>query len=384
MSQKRGFNTLAIHGSLGFDFNFNPVMPPIYLTSTYKQVEPGVYPHRYDYGRTGNPTRSVLEKALACLESGLYSAVYSSGCSAVATVFMTLSAGDHVILSDDVYSGTLRLIRDVFSRFGVEYTRVNLRHLEKLKSAIRSNTKMIFFETPSNPLLKVLDIVEISKLAKDHGLLVIVDNTFATPYLQRPLELGADVVVHSSTKYLSGHSDVIGGALVTNNRELHEKFLFLQNAVGAIPSPFDCFILLRSIKTLGPRMEAHCENAEKLVDYLLSNSKVKRVFYPGLNDEVLAKRQMLRFGGMISFELECSGEEVRKFLSALKIFTIAESLGGVESLIEVPAIMTHGYLTPEERGELGISETLIRVSVGLEDVEDLIKDFEIGFAAISS
>lgn len=386
MSEGYKLETKAIH--LGFDnYNFNPVMPPIYVSSTYRQSEPGVYVGRYDYGRTANPTRDLLERTIAGLENCTYALAYSSGCAAMTNLLHTLKSGDHVIVGHDVYAGTLRLFRSVFFKLGIEYDLVDLRDNDRFLRAIKPNSKLVFFETPTNPLLDIVDIKEVSRLAKERGLVVCVDNTFATPVIQRPLDLGADIVLHSATKYLGGHSDLIGGVLALNDSKLYEELLFLQNAIGAVPSPFDCFLLLRSIKTLPIRVERHCQNAESIVRFLVNNKRVKRVCYPGLESHPgysIAKEQMRCFGGMISFELDCDREGVKKFLRALRLFAIAESLGGVESLIEVPAIMTHAYLPEKERTKLGISDSLIRISVGIENVEDLIQDLELGFAAISS
>lgn len=386
MSKGYKLETRAIH--LGFDsYNFNPVMPPIYVSSTYKQSEPGVYVGRYDYGRTANPTRDLLERTIAGLENCQHALAYSSGCAAMTNLLHMLKAGDHVILGHDVYAGTLRLFRSVFFKLGIEYDLIDLRDDQRFSRAIKPNSRLVFFETPTNPLLDIINIKTVSRLAKERGLLVCVDNTFATPVLQRPLELGADIVLHSATKYLGGHSDLIGGALALNDSKIYEELLFLQNAIGAVPSPFDCFLLLRSIKTLPIRVERHCQNAERIVTFLVNNKLVKSVRYPGLENHpghLIAKEQMKGFGGMISFELNCDRQGVKQFLSALRLFATAESLGGVESLIEVPAIMTHAYLPEEERTKLGISDSLIRMSVGIENVDDLIQDLESGFAAISS
>lgn len=385
MSKGYNIETKAIH--LGFDnYKYNPVMPPIYVSSTYKQHEPGVYEGRYDYGRTANPTRDLLERTIAGLENGNYAVSFSSGCAALTTLLHTLKSGDHVLIGHDVYAGTLRLFKSVFADFGVEYDLVDLRDQTEFRAAMRPNSKMVFFETPTNPLLDIVDIKSVVELSKQRGLLVCVDNTFATPVLQNPLDLGADVVLHSSTKYLGGHSDLIGGALVLNDKELYERLLFLQNAIGAVPSPFDCFLLLRSLKTLVVRVERHCDNAEKIAAFLSEHKKVRQVRYPGLADHPgysVARKQMRRFGGMLSFELDCDSDGVKRFLSSLRLFAIAESLGGVESLIEVPSIMTHAYLPKEQRDKLGISDSLIRMSVGIENVEDLIQDLESAFEEIS-
>ncbi|MCS6894214.1 MAG: PLP-dependent aspartate aminotransferase family protein, partial [Deltaproteobacteria bacterium] len=328
----------------------------------------------------------LLEKTLAVLEGAKFCCVFASGCAAITTLILTMEAGDHIILGHDVYAGTLRLARSVFSSWQLQHDLVDLRDLNALRSSIKPDTRMIFFETPTNPLLDVIDIAAVCDLVKDQGIMVCVDNTFASPYLQNPLKLGASVVVHSSTKYIGGHSDVIGGAVLTNDPELFSKLLFLQNAVGAVPSPFDCFLLLRSLKTLAVRMERHCSNAEKIANYLISHPKVRNVRYPGLETHTgrhICAKQMRRFGGMISFELNCSSDQVRLFLKSLRLFKLAESLGGVESLIEVPSIMTHGYLSPDERAKLKITDTFIRLSCGIEDVDDLIEDLGGAFDTIA-
>ncbi|MCS6961985.1 MAG: PLP-dependent aspartate aminotransferase family protein [Deltaproteobacteria bacterium] len=385
MSKKYRFETLAIHEGFG-DFTFNPVMPPIYVSTTYKQPEPGVFVGRYDYGRTANPTRDLLEKTLTALENGKFGLAFSSGCSAITTLLHLFGSGDRIILGHDLYAGTYRLFRSVFLKFNLEYKLVKFSNPENLAKEITDNTKMVFFETPTNPLLDIIDIEAVAQICKNRGVLVCVDNTFATPYLQNPLDLGADLVVHSSTKYLGGHSDVIGGAIITNDQEIFTKLQFLQNAIGAVPSPFDCFLLLRSLKTLSIRMERHSENARKIADFLVSHPKVKQVRYPGLPSHPghsIAKKQMRDFGGMMSFEIDANLDQIKHFLAHLKLFFIAESLGGVESLIEVPALMTHAYLSPEERAAVGITDGLVRLSVGIESYLDLIEDLQNSLDKIS-
>jgi len=375
----KGFGTIAVHGGQEPDPGTGAVMTPIYQTSTYAQKSPGEH-QGYDYSRADNPTRKVYEDSLATLEGAKYGLSFSSGLAAVDTILRTSQSGDHVICCDDVYGGTYRLFTKVFERFGLEFSFLDLTNLDQVKRAFKANTKILWIETPTNPLLKIFDIKALSRLARGNGALTVVDNTFLSPYFQRPLELGADISVHSVTKYLSGHSDLIGGALMTNDVSLYEPLKFLQMAVGAVPSPTECFLALRGIKTLHLRMSRHDENARILAAFLEKNEKIKKVIYPGLEshpNHALAKSQMSGFGGMISFYLKCGLVETKNFLKDLDLFTLAESLGGVESLIEHPAIMTHASVPPETREELGITDSFIRLSVGIEDVEDLQNDLEL-------
>jgi cystathionine beta-lyase/cystathionine gamma-synthase len=358
-------------------------MTPIVLSSTFAQDGPGVH-QGYDYSRAGNPTRSALERCLAELEGATHGVAFGSGCAATTAVLLTLKSGDHVVVGDDVYGGTFRIFDKVLKPFGIEATFLDVGDPARVRSAIRPATRLVWVETPSNPMLKVIDIAAVSALAREKGIPVAVDNTFATPMLQRPLELGATLVVHSTTKYLNGHSDVVGGAVMTRDDALAERLHFLQKSVGGVPSPFDCYLVLRGLKTLAVRMKRHVESAQVLAEWLAAHPRVVRVHYPGLATHAghaLAARQMKGFGGMISFELAGGLEQASAFLRALRIFACAESLGGVESLAEHPAIMTHASLPPEARRAVGIGDGLIRLSVGLEDARDLIADLEVGMAA---
>ena len=372
------FETRAIHAGCEPDSGTGAIMTPIFQTSTYVQGSPGKH-KGYDYSRTHNPTRTALEKNIASLEEGNYGLAFSSGMSAISTVTQLLDADDHVICCDDVYGGTFRLFDKILKRYNLEFDFVDITSSQSLERYIKSNTKLVWLESPSNPLLKLVDIEAIANIAKKYNILVAVDNTFATPFFQKPLKFGADIVMHSTTKYLNGHSDVIGGALVTNDQDLYNKLQFLQNAVGAVPSPFDCFLVLRGIKTLAVRMERHARNALKIAEFLESHPKVRKVIYPGLKSHPqheLARKQMSGFAGIITFFIKGGLEAARRFLEKVKIFSLAESLGGVESLIEHPAIMTHASLPKEVREKTGISDELIRVSVGIENVDDLIDDLE--------
>lgn len=379
---KQRFETRAIHAGCKPDPETGAIMTPIYQTSTYAQESPGKH-KGYDYSRTHNPTRTALENNIASLEEGRYGLAFSSGMSAISTITQMLNTGDHIICCDDVYGGTFRLFDKVLKKYQLEFDFIDLTNPKSLERHIKNNTKIIWLESPTNPLLKLIDIEAISHIAKKKKLLVVVDNTFATPFFQKPLKLGADIVMHSTTKYLNGHSDVIGGALATNTKELYEKLQFLQNAVGAIPGPFDCFLILRGIKTLAVRMERHEKNAMLIAQYLDNHPKTGRVIYPGLKSHPqheLAKKQMIGFGGIITFFIKGGIEDARKFLERVKIFSLAESLGGVESLIEHPAIMTHASIPKEIREKIGISDELIRISVGIENVDDLITDLEMALA----
>ena len=370
---KKKFSTRVIHSGHGSDSETGAVMPPIHLSSTFKQNKPGDF--QYEYARTKNPSRDILEKLLASIESGKQAFAFSSGMAAINTVCDLFGENYHVICSDDVYGGTRRLFDKVKTNIDVTYvdfdTNVNWDDI------VTERTKFVWAETPSNPLMKIIDIKNTAEIAHGFNLPVICDNTFASPYNQRPLELGADLVVSSSTKYLGGHSDIVGGSIVIKDQDLYaEKISYLQNAVGSIPSPFDCYLLTRSIKTLSVRMQKHNENGEKVANFLESHPKVIKIHYPGTDQKYksIASKQMSGFGGMMSIVLDTNLEGVNKFLSHLKIFTLAESLGGVESLIEHPAIMTHASIDKKIRDSLGISDSLLRLSVGIEDVEDIIDD----------
>ncbi|MHC4471482.1 MAG: cystathionine gamma-synthase [Planctomycetota bacterium] len=379
MSETQGFGTRAIHAGQAPDPTTGAIMTPVYQTSTYAQESPGVIKGRYDYSRSANPTRDALESNLAALEGGRHGVSFASGCASLAAVLHLFESGDHVVLCDDVYGGTFRLVENVFSSLGIRATRVDMTDPARTEAAITERTKLVWVETPTNPMLKVIDIRATADVARRHGALLAVDNTFATPYLQSPLALGADIVCHSSTKYLGGHSDVIGGALIVDDDDLAERLRYIQNAVGAVPAPWDCFLVLRSTKTLHVRMERHCENARRLAEFLGGRAEVERVIYPGLASHPqheTAARQMRDFGGMITIMLEGGLDRARRFLESVTIFTLGESLGGVESLIEHPAIMTHASIPPEERAEIGILDGLVRLSVGIEDVDDLVADLE--------
>lgn len=380
-TRRLAFGTRVIHAGQSPDPSTGAVMPPIYANSTYAQESPGVH-KGLDYGRSHNPTRWAFERCIADLESGAQAFAFASGLAAIATVLELLDSGAHVIAGDDLYGGTYRLLERVRRKSaGLSFSYVDLADPAALAAALRPETRMILVETPTNPLLKLADLEALAAFARQHGLITVADNTFATPWIQRPLELGFDIVVHSTTKYLNGHSDVIGGVAIVSgeerNAELRERLAFLQNAVGAIAGPFDSFLALRGVKTLNLRMQRHCENARELATWLEAHPKVRRVRYPGLASHpqhALAQRQMRGFGGMISLELATDLAGARRFLEATELFTLAESLGGVESLIEHPAIMTHATIPPEQRAQLGISDALVRLSVGVEDVEDLRND----------
>ena len=354
-------------------------MTPVYQTSTYIQEKPGDH-KGYEYSRTGNPTRKALEDNIAVLENGKYGLCFGSGLAAVDSIIKLLSPGDEVISTNDLYGGTYRIFTKVFEQFGIKFHFTGMGDIEKIASLINSNTKMIWAETPTNPMLNIIDIAALSKLSKSNDLLLVVDNTFATPYLQRPIELGADIVMHSLTKYMGGHSDVIMGAAICNDENIAEKLYFLQNSCGAVPGPQDAFLVLRGIKTLHLRMQRHCENGKVISDFLSNHSKVKNIFWPGLKSHPnhdIAVKQMNGFGGMVSFDLKGNQlEDAIKVVSATKYFTLAESLGGVESLIGHPASMTHAAIPKAEREVTGVVDSLIRLSVGIEDVEDLVEDLD--------
>lgn len=367
--------TKLIHAGIVGDETTGAVSTPIYQVSTYKQEAVGKF-KGYEYSRTGNPTRHALEVLISELEGGVAGFAFASGMAATSSVMMLFGKGDHVILTDDVYGGTFRVISKVLNRFGIEATFVDTGDISNVEAEIKENTKAIFLETPTNPLLKVTDIEEIAKLGKEKGLLTIVDNTFMTPYFQQPIALGADIVVHSATKYLGGHSDVVAGLVVVNSDQLATDLHFVQNSVGAVLGPQDSWLLMRGIKTLGIRMEEHNVNAQRIAEFLNNHEAVSNVFYPGIEahpGHELMKKQTTGFGGMISFDVG-SAEKADELLAKLRFFTLAESLGAVESLISVPARMTHASIPSERRAELGITDGLVRISVGIEDVEDLLDD----------
>ncbi len=377
------FDTLAIHAGQHPDPTTGAIMTPVYLTSTYVQSGPGEH-KGFEYSRTRNPTRDALENCLAALEGAQYGAAFSSGCAAADALMHLFDGGDHVVCSDDVYGGTFRLFDKVFRRQGLSFSYVDLSNPSNLESALTPRTKAVWVETPTNPMMKLIDLVRVAEIARKRSLITICDNTFMTPYFQRPLELGIDVVVHSTTKYINGHSDCIGGFTATANKDLSDRIHFLQNAVGAVPSPMDSFLVLRGVKTLHVRMQRHGENAQRIAEALARHPKVQKVTYPGLTahpQHDLARRQMTGFGGMMTFEIRGGLEAARKFLKAVRIFACAESLGGVESLVEHPAIMTHASVPRETREKLGISDGLIRLSVGIEDADDLIGDLQNALAA---
>ncbi len=371
------FSTRTIHAGQHHDPSTGAVMVPIYATSTYAQESPGVH-KGYEYSRSQNPTRMAFERCIADLESGSDGYAFASGLAAISTILELLDSGSHVIASDDLYGGSFRLFDKVRRRSAaLEFSFVDMTSTAAVEAAIRPNTRMIWVETPTNPLLQLADLAGIAALAKKRGLTTVADNTFASPYVQRPLEQGIDIVVHSTTKYLNGHSDVVGGCAVTNNADIAQRLKFLQNAIGAIAGPFDSFLALRGLKTLALRMERHCSNALKIARWLEASPKIGRVIYPGLESHpqyALAKKQMAAFGGVISTEIKGDLASAKRFLERTRLFTLAESLGGVESLIEHPAIMTHASIPEDQRAMLGISDTLVRLSVGVEDADDLIAD----------
>jgi cystathionine gamma-lyase len=383
---RQGFATRCVHAGQAPDPTTGAVMMPIYATSTFVQQSPGVH-KGYEYARSQNPTRMAFERCIADLEGGAQGYAFASGLAAISTILESLGQGAHVIATDDLYGGTRRLFERVKKQSaGIEATYVDLTNVKALEAAIRPNTKMIWIETPTNPLLKLIDLRAVADIARKRKILTVADNTFASPYIQRPIEFGFDIVMHSTTKYLNGHSDMVGGAAVVgDNKELREKIAFLHNAVGAIQGPFDSFLALRGLKTLALRMERHCASALKIGQWLEKHPKVSRVFYPGLESHpqhALAKSQMRAFGGMISAELKTDLAGARSFLEHCEVFALAESLGGVESLIEHPGIMTHGSVPADVRATLGIGDSLIRLSVGIEDTDDLIADLDKAFGAV--
>ena len=371
--------TKLIHAGVHPDPSTGAIMTPIYQTSTYVQTAPGEH-KGYEYARTQNPTRTVLQNALAAIENGKFGLCFSSGMAATDAVIKLLNPGDEVIAANDMYGGTYRLFTKIFEKYGLKFHFVDMQDANNIKEHINANTKLIWTETPTNPMMNIIDIAAVASIAKQNNILVCVDNTFASPYLQTPLDLGADIVLHSATKYLGGHSDVVHGCLIMNDTTLNEKLTFIQNSCGAVPGPQDCFLVLRGLKTLHIRMQRHCENGERIANWLRSNSKVDRVLWCGFQDHpnyAIAKKQMRGFGGMISFTLkDDSMEAANKVLSTTKLFSLAESLGGVESLIGHPASMTHASIPREDRIKNGLTDSLIRLSVGIEDIDDLIEDLD--------
>lgn len=380
-TQELGFSTRAIHAGQSPDPTTGAIMTPVYMTSTYVQESPGVH-KGWEYSRTHNPTRRAYENCMASLENGKFGFAFASGCAATTTILHMVKGGEHVIAMDDMYGGTFRLFDKILRHDGMEFSFVDLTKFENFEKAIKPNTKLVWLETPTNPTLKLVDIKKIAALAKSKGIIVAVDNTFMSPYFQKPLDLGADIVVHSATKYIGGHSDVVGGIAVTSRADIAEKLQFLTNSMGGIQAPFDAFMCLRSLKTLPLRMKAHQENAMAVAKFLESHPKVEKVIYPGLASHpqhALAKEQMSGFGGMITFYIKGGMDSARKFLENVSVFALAESLGGVESLIEHPAIMTHASVPAENRKALGIDDSLIRLSVGVEDIQDLLNDLKSAF-----
>jgi len=384
-----GYQTDAVHAGQHPEESTGAVITPIFQTATYAQEAPAVH-KGYEYGRTGNPTRLALEKNLAALERGKFAYAFSSGMAATSTVSQLLRAGDHVVCTANVYGGTARYFRQVMAQFGLQLDLVDTSQISNLEGVWRKETKMLYVETPTNPLLIISDLRALAAFCHDRQALLVVDNTFMSPYFQRPLELGADIVLHSTTKFINGHSDVVGGVVVTNRAEIAERLAFLQNAVGAVPSPFDCWLVLRATKTLPLRMRQINANAITIADFLSHDKRIQKVYYPGLRNHPqheLARRQQLDpygrpgFGGMISFDLP-DFDSAKKFLTGIKLFTLAESLGGVESLICHPTSMTHASVPPEERRRIGLSDGLVRLAVGIEDVEDLIADLQGGLAKL--
>lgn len=375
------FNTKVIHGGQHHEKVTGSVMPPVFQTSTFAQVSPGKPVGEYEYSRAANPTRTALEDALASIENGTRGLAFSSGLAATDSVMKLLKPGDEVIAMDDLYGGTYRMFARIYQDFGIKFHFVDMTDLAKLESLINANTKLVWVETPTNPLMKLADIAEVAKITKKHNLLFAVDNTFATPYLQKPLDLGADIVMHSATKYLGGHSDVIAGTLIVKDKELGEKLHFAQFATGGTLGPMDSYLVLRGIKTLHLRVQRHCENGQKVAEYLDSHPAVERVYYPGLvshpNHEIAKKQMIGGFGGMVTFTFKSGKkEDAISFLEKVRVFTLAESLGGVESLANHPALMTHASVPAEKRAEIGITDDMVRLSVGVEDIQDLLQDLE--------
>lgn len=378
------FNTKVIHGNQHHDPSTGAVMPPVYQTSTFVQTSPGVPLNEYEYSRAANPTRTALEQALASIENGVRGLAFASGLAATDSVMKLLKPGDEVIAMDDLYGGTYRMFARIYQEYGIKFHFIDMTDYAAFEAAINGNTKLVWVETPTNPLMKLADIAEIAKITKKHNLLFAVDNTFATPYLQKPLDLGADIVMHSATKYLGGHSDVIAGALIVKDEALGEKLHFAQFATGGTLGPMDSYLVLRGIKTLHLRVQRHCENGAKVAEYLVNHPKVEKVYYPGLENSPnhdIAKKQMIGgFGGMVSFTFKSGAKaDAIKMLEKVKVFTLAESLGGVESLANHPALMTHASIPEDKRKEIGITDDLVRLSVGVEDISDLLADLEQAF-----
>jgi cystathionine beta-lyase/cystathionine gamma-synthase len=375
------FSTRTLRIGQDPDREHGAVINPIYQSATFVWENLDTMP-KHDYTRVVNPNRTALEAVLAEIENARYAVAFGSGMAAIAAAFSLLEAGDHLIIASDIYGGTYRLAKSQLTRQGIEVDEFDASRPESLREAVKPNTKLVIFESPTNPTLKVMDIAAIAAIARECGILSVVDNTFASPYLQTPIDLGVDVVVHSTTKYISGHSDVIGGALITNHEFIYQLALTYIKTVGSVPSPFDCWLTIRGVKTLAVRMERHCANAQRIAEYLSTHARVKHVYYPGLESDPgheLAKRQMKAFGGMVSFEVDGTTEQTKRFAEACRIFQLAESLGGVESIIGYPPVMSHGCMSPEERYAMGVYDTQIRLSVGIEDVEDLIEDLELAF-----
>ncbi len=378
------FETNAIHAGQPPDPTTGAITVPIYQTSTY--VQDGIGGHKgFEYSRTNNPTRAALEQCIAALEGAKYGLCFASGMAAIGNVMTLLKAGDHVVASDDLYGGTPRLFNRIYADYGIQFTFVDSSFTGQIEAALTPNTKLVWIETPTNPQLKITEIRAVASLTNRKNITLVVDNTFATPYLQRPLDLGADVVMHSTTKYLGGHADTVGGAICTSNEKLHERLKFCQNAAGAIMGPFDAWLTLRGIKTLPVRLERQCESAALLAQYLEASPKVQRVIYPGLDSfsqKKIAERQMRLFGGMISFEIKGGLEAAKRMLKDIPLFSVAESLGGVESLIQHPAMMTHASVPPEVRAKIGVTDGLIRISVGLEAYEDIKAAIDVAFSRV--
>ena len=385
--ERRRFETLAVHAGQESDPQNGAVMTPIYYSSTFEQDAPAQPRGGYEYSRTSNPTRTALQDNLAALENGRWGLAFGSGLAATNALCHRLRPGDHVLATNDLYGGTFRLFKRCFEHYGIEFTFVRASDAAAVERAFRPTTRYLFLESPTNPLLSICDLAALSAMARRRNVLTVVDNTFATPYLQRPLELGADLVLHSLTKYLGGHSDVVGGALIGSDEALRGELAFYQNAVGGQLGPMDSFLFLRGIKTLGVRMDRHCANAQHVAEMLAGHPEVGKVYYPGLSDHpghALARRQMKAFGGMVSFELRGGIPAANALATATEIFTLAESLGGVESLIEVPAVMTHASIPAEERRKAGLSDGLVRLSVGIEHVDDLVEDLQAALARAAS
>ncbi|MDP3944931.1 MAG: cystathionine gamma-synthase [Lutibacter sp.] len=373
------FNTKTIHGNQQHDPSTGAVMPPIYQTSTYAQTSPGVH-KGYEYSRTANPTRTAVENAFASIENGEFGLAFGSGLAAIDCVMKLLSPGDEVISTNDLYGGSYRIFTKIFENYGIKFHFIGMENVDNIEHYISDKTKLIWVETPTNPMMNIIDIEAVSAVAKKHQILLAVDNTFATPYLQNPLDLGADIVMHSATKYLGGHSDVVMGALMVNDKSLADKLYFIQNACGAVCGPMDSFLVLRGIKTLHVRMQRHCENGKAVAEYLANHPKIEKVYWPGFENHPnheIAKKQMKDFGGMVSFVTKGNNiKDAFKILENLKLFTLAESLGGVESLSGHPASMTHASIPKAEREKTGVVDSLIRLSVGIEDIEDLLADLD--------